>query len=323
MRHPVRLSILLLAAAAAWPTGSAAGQSGQPGKPMPAEKAEKSAKPVKPARAAAKPAAGDAKAFLEEAEGKLLALSTEASRAGWVQSTYITDDTEILSAAANERVIAASVVYAKKAARFDGAGLPPTSARKVRLLKNSLTLAAPADPKESEELTRIVASLEGTYGKGKYCPPGKDTCLDLEDISKILATSRDPKQIEDVWRGWHTISVPMRKDFARYVELANKGARELGFADTGAMWRSKYDMPAADFAKELDRLWDQVRPLYVSLHAYVRAKLREKYGDAVPANGPIPAHLLGNMWAQDWSNVYSLVAPKDADPGYDLTAILK
>jgi peptidyl-dipeptidase A len=326
MRHPVRLSILLavvVALAAAWPPGSAAGQFGQPGKPMPAEKAENSAKPVKPARAGGKPAAGDAKAFLDEAEGKLLALATEASRAGWVQSTYITDDTEILSAAANERVIAASVVYAKKVARFEGASLPPASARKILLLKNSLTLAAPADPKESEELTRIVASLEGTYGKGKYCPPGKDACLDLEDISKILATSRDPKQIEEVWRGWHTISVPMRKDFARYVELANKGARELGFADTGAMWRSKYDMSAADFAKELDRLWDQVRPLYVSLHAYVRAKLKEKYGDAVPANGPIPAHLLGNMWAQDWSNVYPLVAPKDSDPGYDLTAILK
>jgi len=329
MRYPVRLSILLAGAAVAaavWPPGPAVGQSGQSGKPMPVEKAEKSAKSAKPpaaARAAAKRPAGGAKAFLEEAEGRLLALATEASRAGWVQSTYITDDTEILSAASNERLIGASVVYAKKAARFDGAGLPPASARKIRLLKNSLTLAAPSDPKESEELTRIVASLEGTYGKGKYCPPGKDACLDLEDISKVLATSRDPKQIEDVWRGWHTIAVPMRKDFARYVELANKGARELGFADTGAMWRSKYDMPAADFAKELDRLWDQVRPLYVSLHAYVRAKLREKYGDAVPANGPMPAHLLGNMWAQDWSNVYSLVAPKDADPGYDLTAILK
>jgi peptidyl-dipeptidase A len=269
------------------------------------------------------PTAADARAFLNEAEPRLLALANEASRAGWVQSTYITDDTETLAAQANERVIAAAVVYAKSAARFDKVALLPDLARKMSLLKNSLTLAAPSDPKESEELTRIVAGLEGAYGKGKYCPQGSDKCLDLEDITKILATSRDPKQIEDVWRGWHTISIPMRKDFARYVELANKGARELGFADTGAMWRSKYDMPPADFSRELDRLWDQVRPLYLSLHAYVRAKLREKYGDAVPAAGPIPAQLLGNMWAQDWSNVYPLVAPKDADPGYDLTAILK
>jgi peptidyl-dipeptidase A len=285
---------------------------------MPTKKTAKS-----PAAAKA-PTAEQAKAFLDDAEPKLLALANEASRAGWIQSNFITDDTEILAALANERAISASVRYAKEAAKFRDVKLPPELARKLTLLKNSLTLAAPSDPKESEELTQIAARMEGMYGKGKYCPPSSaDKCLDLEDITKIMASSRDAKQLEDVWRGWHAIAVPIRKDFVRYVELANKGARELGFADTGAMWRSKYDMPPADFAKELDRLWEQVRPLYVSLHAYVRTKLREKYGDAVPANGPIPAHLLGNMWAQDWSNVYSLVAPKAADPGYDLTAILK
>ncbi len=304
--------IVSLLALAAWSAGAFAAVS-----------AEKPAARAPRASASGAPSVAEATAFLAEAETRLLALANEASRAGWVQSTYITDDTEILSALANERIIAASVGYAKRATRFDKIALPPDLARKMRLVKNSLTLAAPSNPRESEELTQIVARLEGTYGKGKYCPPGQDKCLDLEDISKILATSRDPRQIEEVWTGWHTISRPMRKDFVRYVELANKGARELGFSDTGAMWRSKYDMPPADFAKELDRLWEQVRPLYVSLHAYVRAKLREKYGDAVPANGPIPAHLLGNMWAQDWSNVYPLVAPKDADPGYDLTGILK
>ena len=138
-----------------------------------------------------------------------------------------------------------------------------------------------------------------------------------------MAESRDPNQLLDAWTGWHAISRPMRKDFVRYVELANKGARELGFKDNGAMWRSKYDMTPDDFAKELDRLWEQVQPLYLSLHAYVRTRLREKYGDAVPATGPIPAHLLGNMWAQDWDNIYPLVAPANADPGYDLTALLK
>jgi peptidyl-dipeptidase A len=115
----------------------------------------------------------------------------------------------------------------------------------------------------------------------------------------------------------------MRKDYARFVELSNKGARELGFADTGAMWRAKYDMPPDEFTKELDRLWDQVRPLYLKLHAYVRMKLRDKYGDIVPANGPIPAHLLGNIWAQEWGNVYPLVASASADPGFSLTDILE
>jgi peptidyl-dipeptidase A len=269
------------------------------------------------------PTVDEAKVFADDAEAKLLVLAVEASRAGWVQSTYITDDTEILAAKSNERAINAGVEYAKKATRFDGLKLPDETARKLLILKNGLTLAAPADPKESEEVTRIAASMEGEYGKGKYCPQGKDKCLDINEITKIMAESRDPAELLDVWRGWHTISVPMRPEYQRFVELANKGARELGFKDTGAMWRSKYDMPPDAFAREVDRLWEQLKPLYVSLHAYVRWKLREKYGDAVPAKGPIPAHLLGNIWAQDWSNVYDLVKPAGADPGYDLTKILK
>ena len=269
------------------------------------------------------PTVEDARKFIEDAERQVLALSVEAGRADWVKSTYITDDTETLAAKANERAIAATVALAKQSTRFDKLKLPADVARKMKLLKLSLVIATPADPKEGEELTRIVAGMEGTYGKGKYCPDGKDKCLSLEDITRIIATSRDEKELLDLWRGWHLISRPMKTDFQRYVALANKGARELGFADNGAMWRAKYDMPPDAFAKELDRLWEQVRPLYVSLHAYVRSKLREKYGDVVPAAGPIPAHLLGNMWAQDWENIYPLVAPGDADPGYDLTQELK
>src|SRR5579864_8300822 len=241
----------------------------------------------------APPTIPEARKFLDDAEKKLLALGNEAGQASWIQSTYITDDTEAIAAKANERAIAESVRLAKAATRFDRLRLPPDMARKMMLLKVGLTLAAPADPAESAAVTRI------------------------------MATSTNPAELLDAWRGWHTISPPMRKDFQRFVELSNKGARELGFKDTGAMWRSKYDMPADDFSKELDRLWDQVRPLYLSLHAYVRARLHQKYGNLVPENGPIPADLLGNIWAQDWSNIYKLVAPAGADPGYDLTQILK
>jgi len=270
-----------------------------------------------------KPTPEEARQFIDDAEQKLLVLGVDAQRADWIKSTYITDDTELVSAKLDERDIGATVDYAKQATRFDGLPLDAVTARKLKLLKLSLAVATPSDPKESEELTRILAAMEGTYGKGKYCPKGPESCKDLDALSKILAESRDPKQLLDAWTGWHAISRPMRKDFVRYVELANKGARQLGFADNGAMWRSKYDMPPDAFAKELDRLWDQVRPLYLSLHAYVRNRLREKYGDLVPAHGPIPAHLLGNMWAQDWDNIYPLVAPPNADPGYDLTALLK
>ena len=271
----------------------------------------------------APPTAAEAKVFVEEAEARLMQLSIDAGRADWVRATNITDDTEMIAAQANERAIAAGVEYAKKAARFDGLRVPDEVARKLMLLKNSLTLAAPADPREAAEVSRIAAAMEGAYGKGKYKPEGGKEPVGLEELSKIMAKSRDPKELLDVWRGWHAIAPPIKKDFVRYVELANKGARELGFSDTGAMWRAKYDMPPDAFAKEVDRLWEQLKPLYVSLHAYVRWKLREKYGDIVPASGPIPAHLLGNMWAQTWDNVYPLVGPKDADPGFDLTEILK
>ena len=265
-----------------------------------------------------------AKKFIDDAEAELLKVNVEASRADWVKATYITEDTEILAAKADERAINATVELAKQATSFDHLKLPDDVARKLKLLKLSLTLATPSDPKESTELTQIVSSMEGAYGQGKWCPPGKDKCLDIEDITRVMANSRDPQELRNAWLGWHAISRPMRKDFVRYVELANKGARELGFPDNGAMWRSKYDMPPEAFAQELERLWEQVRPLYVALHAYVRKKLREKYGDAVvPANGPIPAQLLGNLWAQEWENIYPLVTPQNADPGYDLTQILK
>lgn len=269
--------------------------------------------------------AGDPKKFLDEVSDNLLKLNVEGSQAGWVSETYITDDTSALNAKSNQRLIEATERYAKDSVKFDKADLPQDLRRQLNLLKLSLVMATPSDPKESEELTKIAANLDGEYGKGKWCsdPKKPETCLDINQITDIMRDSRDEKKLRQVWEGWHTIAPPMRKDYARFVELSNKGAKELGFADSGVMWRSKYDMPPDDFTKEVDRLWDQVRPLYLKLHAYTRMKLREKYGDIVPANGPIPAHLLGNIWAQDWTNTYPLLAPPNADPGYNLTDILK
>lgn len=276
------------------------------------------------AAVAAEPTVAEARKFLEAAETSLLKLSNEASRAQWVQANFITDDTEVLAALANERLTNATVRLAKEAARFSRLKLPPDLARKMKLLRLSLTLPAPSNPAESSELARIAAALEGRYGKGKYCPGGGEKCLSETDIIRVMANSRDPKELLDVWRGWHAIAPPMRRDFMRLVALTNKGARELGFADTGAMWRSNYDMAPEAFSRELDRLWEQVRPLYAALHTYVRTRLREKYGPgAVPESGPIPAHLLGNLWAQSWENVYDLVAPPGAALDYDLTQILK
>lgn len=269
----------------------------------------------------------EALAFLEKAEKELLAASNYAQRAGWLQSTYINEDSETQAALANEKYIKAVLALSRQATRFDKLTLPADAARKMRLIKLNLTMATPANDAESSELTKLTARMESTYGSGKYCRDAaadKGKCLDLVQISNIMAGSRDPKELADVWQGWHRIGQPMRKDYSRFVELANKGARELGFKDSGAMWRSKYDMPPDEFAKEVDRLWAQIRPLYLSLHAYARTKLREKYGpDVVPATGPIPAHLLGNMWGQSWENIYEILAPPNSTKAYDLTKILK
>ncbi|HEY3839501.1 MAG TPA: M2 family metallopeptidase [Bryobacteraceae bacterium] len=271
---------------------------------------------------AAGPTVADANKFIEDAEARLLALNIDSGRADWIKDTYITDDTEAMAAQADERAIAVQVDLVKQSQRFSGLPLPPDLARKIHLLQVSLTMATPADPARSAEITRIVAAMEGAYGKGKYCKAGK--CLDLDELSDILSSNRNPAELTDTWTGWHAIAPPLRPQYKRFVELSNQGARELGFADTGALWRARYDMPPDQFAAELERLWQQLRPLYLSLHAYVRKRLRERYGaDLVPAHGPIPAELLGNMWAQDWSDIYPLVAPKESGSGYDLTKILK
>ena len=269
--------------------------------------------------------ATEAEKFITDAEKRLLDLNLRAGRAEWVKSTFITDDTEALAADANEVLIGATTELAIQARRFDSLDLSPELKRKLKLLKLSLTLPAPKNPAERAELTKLTASMEGDYGKGKYCPEGdKGKCLGLTELEEIIGTSRDPEELKKAWIGWHQIAIPIRKEYVRFVELSNKGAQEMGFADTGAMWRSKYDMEPDAFAAEMERLWQQVKPLYDSLYTYTRRKLSEKYGkEVVSEDKPIPAHLLGNMWAQSWGNIYPLLAPANADQGYDLTQILK
>ena len=270
------------------------------------------------------PSVEEARKFIDGAEQNLFDLGLKAARASWVQENFITDDTEQLAADAGEALNTAATKYAKAAHRYDKVQLSPELARKRLLLELAAGFPAPDDPKAQKELAQILASLDGDYGKGKWCPDGEQKpCLDVTAVEKLMATSRDPEELKRAWLGWHAIGAPMRQRYVRMVELGNQGSKELGYADVGALWRSNYDMPPDAFEKDLDRLWAQLQPLYLSLHAYVRGQLAKKYGkDAVPPNGPIPAHLLGNIWAQEWNNVYDLMdSPKPAQ-SYDLTRIL-
>ena len=261
-------------------------------------------------------------AFINDAEAKMAELSIESNRAEWIYSNFITDDTAALSAAVGEKVSAASVKFATEAAKYANVQLDPVNARKLNILRSALVLPAPLDPAKNTELAQISSELNGLYGKGKYCfADGK--CMTQPELSSLMAESRDPVKLLEAWKGWREIAKPMRPLFQREVELANEGAKDLGYANLSELWRSQYDMKPDDFSQELDRLWGQVKPLYESLHCYVRGELNKEYGDTVaPTTGPIPAHLLGNMWAQQWGNVYDLVAPDNADPGYDVTELL-
>ena len=243
------------------------------------------------AHAASKPTAAEAERFMNQAEARLNEIEVKAARASWVQENFITDDTEALSADAQDQLTAATTELIEQSKRFDGLSLPPELARKFMLLRLSLTAPAPKDPALRKEMTQIAASLDADYGKGKYCRK-PDDCLDITAIERIMGDSRDPNELKDVWVGWHKVGAPMRQRYARFVQLSNQGAQELGFKDTGALWRAGYDMTPDQFSAEVERLWQQVRPLYLSLHTYVRARLVQKYGpQVVPPDGPIPGAL--------------------------------
>lgn len=269
------------------------------------------------------PTVAEAEAFMNKAEAQLAEISVKGNQANWIHENFITDDTEAIAADVNDELTAVTTDLVEQSKRFDGLQMPPDLARKFLLLKLSLTAPGPKDPKLRKEMNEIAASLGSDYGKGKFTDSSGKT-LEISDVEDVMADSRDPQRLKDVWVGWHSIGAPMRQRYARFVDLSNQGARDLGFKDTGVLWRAGYDMPPAQFDAEVDRLWEQVRPLYLSLFTFVRARLSQKYGpEAVPPDGPIPAHLLGNPWAQAWGNIFPLLGLPENSSGYDVTELLR
>jgi peptidyl-dipeptidase A len=268
-----------------------------------------------------KPTAAEAKAFVDKAEAELAAFSPYVNRSSWVRATNITEDTQWLEAKATSEQNELATRYAMQAAKYNGVAVDPVTARKLKLLKLYLVSPAPDRPGAAAELATLTTRMDSTYSSGKFQHGGKT--LTLNDAEDILADSRDPAELKAVWEGWHSIAKPIKPDYVKFAALSNEGARGLGFKDTGALWRSNYDMDPDAFAAETDRLWKQVEPFYKNLHCYVRAQLNDKYGDAVQKRtGPIRADLLGNMWAQQWGNIYDVVQPKGATSSYSLDKLL-
>ncbi len=271
------------------------------------------------------PTAAEADKFVADAEKALGDFSVYNAQVQWINNTYITDDTDAVAARVGAQGTELSVNYAVAAAKYAAIpGLSYDTKRKLDILRGGLTLPAPTTDGAAKALNDISTRLNSAYGKGKGTLKG--VAIVGNDIEAEMGTNRNPAELAEMWKSWHTnVGAPMRDDYAELVGIANKGAVELGYKDVGAMWRSGYDMPADDFAKLTDKLWGQVKPLYDQLHCYTRGKLNEKYGDAIQAKtGPIRADLLGNMWAQEWGDIYDIVAPKGAgDIGYDIGELLK
>ena len=263
-----------------------------------------------------------AEEFVARANAELAELNKKIGAADWVRSTYITEDTAIIAASASEEFAKWHGGMVQQALQYDDQDLLATTRRAIDLLKLGTALPTPSDPEKRKELTRIATELEGMYGAGQYCKG--DDCKSLPELEDVIFESRDYDELQEAWTGWRTVAPPMRDKYERYVELVNEGANELGYGDLGEMWRAGFDMTPAEFQDEATRLWTQVEPLYKELHCAVRAKLGERYGtDKVPQDGPIPAHLLGNMWSQEWSTIYDIMEPYPGVADLDVDSTLK
>jgi peptidyl-dipeptidase A len=282
------------------------------------------AKTTKPAPAPALTAA-DADAFVAKAQAEYYSFNLIANRVAWINANFITDDTDALSAEYGARGTEMAVRFALEAARYnDVPGLSPDTKRMLDFLRNAIVLPAPTREGAATQLADLSTRIGSLYGKGKGTLRGQP--ISGSDIEAEMGTNRNPAELQEMWVSWHdNVGAPMRGDYAKIVGLANEGSKELGFADAGAMWRSNYDMSPEEFAKLVDKLWVEVKPLYEALHTYTRNKLNQKYGDAVQSkSGPIRADLLGNMWAQEWGNIYDIVAPPGSgDLGYDVGELLQ
>ena len=268
-----------------------------------------------------------AEQFVERVNQEFIDIGKEAEIAAWVRSTYITADTGYLATKASEKYLAFTSRIVQEAKRYNGQVLAPATARAVQLIKQGSSMPAPSDASKQQRLAALNTEMEGMYGAGKYCKAddnGEEMCQDLQELSKTIAKSRNYDELLEAWTGWRTISKPMRPMYEEFAKIMNEGAVEMGFDDTGHLWKSGYDMPVAEFEQETERLWSQVEPLYEELHCYVGAKLADHYGsDKVSAGKPLPAHLFGNMWAQQWGEIYDLLEPYEGVLDLDVTAGLE
>ena len=267
----------------------------------------------------------DVEAFLQRVELEDKTLGPIVSSAYWIGSNFITYDSQKVVADYGKRYQLLALERARQASAFDGVEVSAENRRKLNLIKSSFVMPSPLDDELAGEISAISAELDAMYGSGQHCF-ADDDCYDLEAFENIIDNSRDPAELLKAWEGWRNIGKPMKEMYLRMVEIGNQGANDLGYDGLTDLWFSQYDMPADEFLDETDRVWEELKPLYDALHCHVRDELSNYYGeDIVSKTGSLPAHVLGNMWGQSWSNIYDLVytPSSSSNSKIDLTSILK
>ena len=261
--------------------------------------------------------------FLAEVEQEYKEEGPIINSASWISSNFITYDSQKVIADYGTRYTLKSLERSRQASNFDNLDTSPENKRMLSILKSSFVMPPPLDKTLASELSQISTGLEAMYGTGEYCYED-GACYDLEAFESIIDNSRDPDELLKAWKGWHEIGKPMKPMYMRMVEIGNEGSKDLGYEGLSDLWFSKYDMPADEFLDETDRVWEEVKPLYDALHCHVRAKLNDYYGDEIVSeSGPLPVHLLGNMWGQSWSNIYDLVYTEESNSNsVDVTKII-
>ncbi|KAJ0179019.1 hypothetical protein K1T71_005794 [Dendrolimus kikuchii] len=195
-----------------------------------------------------------------------------------------------------------------------------------RMFQKYSELGTSALPEDlNERLIMAINNMQSTYAKATICDYKDRTKCDLHvepDVTDIFANSKDPEELKYTWLEWHKAAgAASNGNFTEYVQMNNEAAKLNGYDSVAEWWLSEYEAP--DSEDQFAYLWSQIKPLYQQIHAYVRRHLRLKYGDnIVSAKGPIPAHLLGNIWAQTWGNVEKFTRPFPDKADIDITAAL-
>ncbi|XP_059056714.1 angiotensin-converting enzyme-like [Achroia grisella] len=195
-----------------------------------------------------------------------------------------------------------------------------------RMFKKYSELGTSALPEDlNQRLLTAISNMQSIYAKATICDYKDRNKCDLHvepDVTDIFANSEDPEELKYTWLEWHKAAgAPSRGNFTEYIQMDNEAAKLNGYDSVAEWWLSEYE--SDDSEDQFASLWSQIKPLYQQIHAYVRRQLRLKYGeDVVPTKGPIPAHLLGNIWAQTWGNIEKFTRPYPNKADVDVTSAL-